>query len=101
MHVHTSFFTLIGSSDSLDLYIQVFERYPADQVFGEDHMLYVRSQSSLCLILQLRYLFFLILIDSLILCILDSAFIPFWLFMEYYIIYRNLYVILQWYLIPS
>jgi len=39
MHVHLLLYsyTLNGSSDSLDLHIQVFACYLTDQVFGEDH----------------------------------------------------------------
>ena len=48
-----------------------------------------RSQSFFCLILQFWYLFLLILINSVILYILDSTFIPFRLFMEYFIMCRN------------
>jgi len=41
MHVHLFlyFYVLIGSSDSLDLHIQVYDYFITDQVFGEDHTL--------------------------------------------------------------
>jgi len=54
------------------MYVTLLIRY-----FGGDHMYYARSQSSLYLILQFLYLFLLFLIDFVILCILDSAFIHF------------------------
>jgi len=95
MHVHYSLILhTLGVSNSLNLHIQVYVCYFADQVFGKDHTQYFRSQSFVYLILQFRCLFFLILIDSVILCILDSTFIPFGLFIEYYVMSRNLYVIL-------
>ena len=42
MHVHLLLYsyTLIGSSDSLNLHIQVYVYYLSNQVFGEDHMCY-------------------------------------------------------------
>ena len=97
MHVHLSFYsyTLIGKSDSLDLHIQVFACYLTDQVFREDTS--HRSQSSLYLIFQFRYLFllFFITVASMILYIGLIAY-SIHLFICYHCD-RYLYVILQWY----
>ena len=61
MRVHLSFYsyTLIGSSDSLNLYIQVYVFYLPDQVFEEDHTLYEKLELSYLIVLSWYSLVFL------------------------------------------
>jgi len=95
-----SFYTLIGSFELPGFAHPGLNMLPYwTSIWRGSHALWGAGVSYL--IILSRYLFFLILIDSVILCILNSAFIPFRLFMKYYIMCGNLYVILQWYLIPS
>jgi len=57
IHVHFPLYsyTLIGSSDSLNLHIQAYGYFIIDQVFGEDHTLYEESG-----VLSIRLLIFLL-----------------------------------------
>jgi len=94
MHVHLFlyFYTLIGSSDSLDLHIQVYDYFITDQVFGEDHTLYEEP-----VVLSIRLIVFLLFLFR---CFLDSRYIG---LIACYIPLSicdhvwTLYVLLQWY----
>ena len=76
IHVHflLYFYTLIGSSDSLNFYIQVYVCYLTDQVLGEDHMCYEESE-----VLSFRLLVFLLFLFGRFLDsdILDSLLVSF------------------------
>ena len=93
MHVHLLLYsyTLIGSSNSLDLHIQVFKCYLTDHVFGEDHR--YLDEPSLYLISGIPTFFYSVV--SLIFDILDSSLILF--LYSYVITCGHSYVILQCY----
>jgi len=53
------FYTRIGSSDFLNLLIQLYLCYLSDQIFGEDHTLYKRLEFSYLIVLSQYSLIFL------------------------------------------
>jgi len=64
----------LGVSDSLNLHIQVYICYFADQVFEDDHTPYEELEFSYLIALSQHFLDFLIPIAFMILCIRLSAY---------------------------
>ena len=83
MHVHLPlyFYTPIGSSNSLNLHIQVYICYLADQVFGEDHMCY-EDPKVLFVDYPIWVLFLVFLIYSCWFSILFGLSLFYWLFIK-------------------
>ena len=95
MHVHLPLYscTFIGSSDSLDMHIQVFTCYLTDQIFGDDHRHLEELEFSYSIIFIRYFYLFLILVAFMALCIeLNTRSIL--LFICYHCV-RYLYVIQQ------